>query len=111
MHDKVRRMLSERKSEQAKGHVFTTSDGKQIKKISNSYQRAVERLGFNANVTDRRQKVVFHTLRHTYASRLVMAGVDLYTVQRLMGHKDITMTRRYAHLAPEHLDKAVSVLS
>jgi site-specific recombinase XerD len=76
-----------------------------------SYERAVERLGFNVNITDRRQRVVFHTLRHTYASWLVMAGVDLYTVQRLMGHKDITMTQRYAHLAPEHLDKAVNVLS
>jgi len=44
--------------------------------------------------------VTWHTLRHTFASRLVMAGVGLKEVQELMGHKTITMTARYAHLAP-----------
>jgi integrase len=54
--------------------------------------------------------VTWHTLRHTFASRLVMAGVDLKTVQELMGHKTIAMTARYAHLAPEHLKGAVNKL-
>ncbi|MDR2724008.1 MAG: site-specific integrase [Holosporaceae bacterium] len=110
MHDKVEKMLLKRKPEHAAGYVFKSINGEQVRDISNSYERAVKRLGFNANVADRRQKVLFHTLRHTYASWLVMNGVDLYTVQRLMGHKDITMTKRYAYLAPEHLDKAVSTL-
>ena len=51
-----------------------------------------------------------HTLRHTFASHLVMAGVDLPTVQKLMGHSDIETTMIYAHLAPEHLSKAVNRL-
>jgi len=49
----------------------------------------------------------WHCLRHTFASRLVMAGVPLRKVQELMGHKTIAMTCRYAHLAPEHLQDAI----
>jgi len=46
-------------------------------------------------------------LRHTFASHLVMAGMDLNTVSELMDHKDYKTTLRYAHLAPEHKIKAV----
>jgi len=52
----------------------------------------------------------WHDLRHTFISRLVMAGVDLRTVQELAGHKTIQMTMRYAHLAPSHLATAVEKL-
>jgi integrase len=52
----------------------------------------------------------WHCLRHTFASRLVMAGVDIRTVQELMGHKSITMTMRYSHLAPGHQQAAVEML-
>ncbi|MBX3339721.1 MAG: site-specific integrase [Nitrospira sp.] len=52
--------------------------------------------------------VTWHTLRHTFASRAVMAGVDIRTVQELMGHSTITMTMRYAHLSPAHLRTAVN---
>jgi len=53
----------------------------------------------------------WHCLRHTFASRLVMAGVDLRTVQELMGHKQICMTVRYAHLSPDHTLAAVQRLA
>lgn len=56
------------------------------------------------------QGFTWHCLRHTFASRLVMAGVDLRTVQELMGHKTIQMTVRYAHLAPKHQLAAVQRL-
>jgi site-specific recombinase XerD len=52
----------------------------------------------------------WHCLRHTFASRLVMAGVDVRTIQELMGHKTIAMTVRYAHLAPKHTMAAVQCL-
>jgi len=51
-----------------------------------------------------------HTLRHTFASHLVMSGVDLPTVMKLMGHSDIQTTMIYAHLAPDHLADAVNKL-
>lgn len=51
-----------------------------------------------------------HTLRHTFASHLVMAGVDLPTVQKLMGHSDIETTMIYSHLSPDHLSSAVNKL-
>ncbi len=50
----------------------------------------------------------FHDLRHTFASQPVMAGVDITTVSKLLGHKELKMTLRYSHLAPGHLDRAVS---
>lgn len=51
-----------------------------------------------------------HDCRHHFASRLIMAGVDLVTVSRLLGHADVRMTMRYSHLAPDHLAGAVAKL-
>lgn len=56
------------------------------------------------------EDTVWYTARHTFASRLVSRGVDLYRVKTLMGHKSIVTTQIYAHLAPKTLIDAVSVL-
>jgi integrase len=56
------------------------------------------------------EDVTFHTLRHTAASHMVMAGVDLSTVQAILRHKSIAMNQRYAHLSPEHKQGAVESL-
>jgi integrase len=53
----------------------------------------------------------FHDLRHTVASRLVLKGASLKAVQELLGHADLKMTMRYAHLSRGHLQAAVSALN
>ena len=56
------------------------------------------------------ENFTFYDLRHTFASRLVMAGVDFPTVQELMAHKDIMMTLRYTHFSSDHQQCAVGAL-
>jgi len=81
---------------------FDHATGKPYKDVKKSFSTACRKGG----IKDFR----FHDLRHTFASHLVMAGVDITTVKELLGHKDIKMTLRYAHLAPSHKVKAVDVL-
>jgi len=57
------------------------------------------------------EKFHWHDLRHTFASRLVMKGINWYIVSRLLGHHSLDMTERYAHLAPDFLQNAVDVLA
>ena len=66
------------------------------------FEPAVEKAGL--------EDYTWHCNRHTFASRLVMAGVDIRTVSQLMGHRTIQMTMRYAHLAPDHQQSAVDRL-
>ncbi len=96
-----------------RGHndlVFLSANGGRIVQITETFNRVVAALGFNNGVTDPRQKVVFHTLRHTFASWLVEQSVDLYSVKELMGHGTLAMTERYSHLSPDKLRRAVKTL-
>lgn len=110
MTEAVRAMLSTRGRDGGDTLVFPGRGGKRITYISATFDRVVAALGLNDGVDDTRQRVVFHTLRHTFASWLVEQGVDLYAVQRLMGHESQAMTQRYAHLAPDSLRRAVKTL-
>ena len=82
---------------------YETSSGRPYRNVQRSFNSALKR----AKIRDFR----FHDLRHTFASHLVMAGVDLTTIRELLGHKTLTMTLRYAHLAPSHKVKAMEVLN
>ncbi len=84
------------------GLVFPSADGRPL----NNVQTAWENLMKAAKI----KRFRFHDLRHTFASKLVMAGVDLNTVRELLGHADIKMTLRYAHLSQEHKAEAVARL-
>ena len=86
--------------------VFKSITGKPLKEMPRVYFEVVAALKFNEGITDPRQKVVAHTLRHTFASWHVTAGTDIYTLKELLGHSVIQMTERYSHLAPATLQNA-----
>jgi len=82
--------------------VFHNKDGKRFDTIKKSWGTILKSAGI--------KEFRWHDLRHHFASRLVMLDVDLNTVRELLGHADISMTLRYAHLAPEHKANAVAKL-
>ena len=83
-------------------YVFQRKGGQKFRKMRTGFENAVKRAGI--------PHVRFHDLRHTFASQLVKGGVDIRTVQELLWHKDIRMTMRYSHLAPDHMKNAVRIL-
>jgi integrase len=84
------------------GPIFVANDGERLLGPRHWFEDAVKKAGI--------KDFTWHDCRHTFASRLVMAGVDLRTVADLMGHSNIQMTMRYAHLVPEHTLAAVERL-
>lgn len=84
------------------GHVFARGRSGSVTTIKTAWAPLLKRASI--------EKFRFHDLRHTFASKLVMAGVDFNTVRELLGHADLKMTLRYAHLSPEIKAAAVERL-
>lgn len=95
-------------------YLFTAKDGGPRRvTASKAIQRAIDRAGLNADpeTVKRHGKVTTHTMRHTFASKLVQNGLDLYPVKELLGHSNITTTQRYAALVPsENTKRAAAML-
>ncbi len=82
--------------------IFPAKGGQSILNTSTkTFPRAVKECGLNPAGTDPLDKVVFHTLRHTYCSWKAIQGVPLFKIARLVGHSTTAMTERYSHLCPE----------
>lgn len=107
LNAKVYELLASKQAatKSSRGPVFTTPRGNalQVRFLVREFCEARDRAG----IPDFR----FHDMRHTFATRLVQRGVDLYKVQRLLGHKTSLMTQRYAHHSPESLRDGVNVLN
>ena len=106
--DEVKVMLVVRRPEEMKPAtlVFPGKGGKKIVQISDSFNRAVDKLRLNEDVTDRLQRVTFHTLRHTFASWLAIDGINPFHLKELLGHSDLKLTERYSHLSESALKEA-----
>lgn len=102
MNRSVEDILFRVKKDPGSPYIFPSKNGKPFANLKRSFRRALAK----ADIKNFR----FHDLRHTFASQLVMAGVDLNTVRELLGHKDMQMTLRYSHLSCDHKKRAVEAL-
>jgi integrase len=95
-------------------YIFESPNGGPRGYTAQGIKKAIDRAGLNGRdiVKDKGGKVTIHTLRHTFASRLVQAGVSLAKVSKLLGHSSVTTTEIYAHLAPNEVsEEATKVLN
>ncbi|MFZ2398305.1 MAG: tyrosine-type recombinase/integrase [Smithella sp.] len=109
MTGKVKTMFDKMKSRKIDDYIFI-QNGEKLNDPPRVFHDVVDEIGLNNGVNDPRRKVVFHSLRHTFASWHVTAGTDIYAVKSLLGHSNISMTERYSHLAPETLQNATRTL-
>jgi len=102
MNRQLTAILKNVKDKKQPGEYVFSIKGKPFGKVDRAWWKALKESGI--------ENFRFHDMRHTFGSRLGMAGVDIKTIQELMGHKDITMTMRYSHPTPEHKKRAVEIL-
>ena len=105
---KVYNLISEIKIGNPNEYLIKTSTNKRLTNVPNLYRVVTNKL-FNTGLDskDSQHRVCFHTLRHTFASWLAIDGVPIFDIQKLMGHKDIQQTLRYAKLSPDRGIEAV----
>lgn len=102
MNDTVLNMLSQWRAQNLNEEYVFVHEGKRVSFFQYPWQNLLKTAGI--------ENFRFHDLRHHFASKLVMAGVDLNVVRELLGHADLKMTLRYAHLAPAHTAAAVQLI-
>jgi len=82
--------------------IFLDAYGKPFKEIPKLFKKIVDKLGFNDGIDDPRDRVVFHSLRHTFGTWHVLNGTPINTLKELMGHSTIKVTEKYLHVLQEH---------
>lgn len=101
------REILERRLEMPGDYVFVNTKEERIKALTKACVHAIDRAGLIRVESGKRIRFRFHDLRHTFGSRLGMAGVDLKTIMEIMGHSTAKMSMRYQHPTPDHKLEAV----
>jgi integrase len=109
--DPIRTVLEELSPGSPDELLFKSKTGNPVQWLSKSFAATVSELKLNEGISDRRERLCFHSLRHTHASWAVMAGVPLYVVGKAIGHRTLTMTARYSHLAPDSYKSAFEAVA
>lgn len=110
---RAKKMLESRKQGRPDALIFpkrTKVKAGSMAQSSKTFARIVDDLKLNEGITDRKQRVTFHTLRHTFATHLYEATHDLYLTQRSLGHATGTMTARYAKMSESRLREGAAAL-
>lgn len=110
MTDRVLEMFSGMPKGRPDELLFPSSGGGKRPRVSKVFFKAIDDLGLNEGITDRRMQVVFHSLRHSCASILVNSGVEIPVIAKILGHKTLAMTMRYSHINDRSVRNAMSVL-
>jgi integrase len=104
INDDIEALFKDIRKRQGLGSKYVfMMEGKRIDDIKSSFPAAIKRAGIN--------DFQFRDLRHTFAFHFVMRGGDLKALQEILGHRTLTMTMRYAHLAPGHKEQAINLMN
>ena len=107
MTDRIKAMLSGMPKTGPDALIFPDRNGNRIKHVSKTFDEAVASIGLNKGIDDERLRCVFHTLRHTHASRLLESGADIFQVSKMIGHSNVQTTMRYAHIRSDRMRNAI----
>lgn len=110
MHERVYRVLQELKAEEARSLVIPNTTGGKYVQMQDQWQHIVDRVITNNKTAETKHRITVHSLRHTHASWLALAGVDIMNIKEQLGHRQLTMTLRYAHLVPSKRHEATKLL-
>ena len=91
--------------------LFPSKNGGVLSEVPDTFSRAVDYLGLNRGITDRRQRIVFHSLRHTYASWLARSGQGQLVIADRLGHRSLQMSIRYTHLMDKTRKESADAIS
>jgi integrase len=107
-------ILERRIGDQDSDYIFHNSKGKNLTVLTNAFWYAVKKVGLTSiemkNGKEVETRFRFHDLRHTFGTRLGMAGKDLKTIMEIMGHKTTKVAMMYQHPMPSHKLEAVKIL-